>query len=118
MKFFDIKDFEYDSHDFGEMGKFIRLEYAANRTNEKLEKLAKPAFGFYQDGFFWAHHDKLLSKDTHKVLLISIEPLEKCKHPAEKVESYYKKPCDSTSKYFKCECGVIVTAQKFYEVEE
>ncbi len=34
---FKEKDFEYNSHDFGEMGKFIRIEYAANVANRILE---------------------------------------------------------------------------------
>lgn len=110
MKFFKPKDFNFqdgpDVRPFSEN----QLRSAAYCANQKLEKELTEV--------------KLLERHDRHCIYINgpgfykVEYKEKCKHPAEKVESYYKKPCDSTSKYFKCECGVIVTAQKFYEVEE
>jgi len=37
--FYTAKDFEYNSHDMGEMGRFIRPKYAANVANAKLERV-------------------------------------------------------------------------------
>jgi hypothetical protein len=105
MKFFkpeDFEDFVDENSDYA--------EHCAEAANAKLQKELTEV--------------KLLERHYRHCIYINgpgfykVEYKEKCKHPAEKVESYYKKPCDSTSKYFKCECGVIVTAQKFYEVEE
>ncbi len=39
---FTAADFRYDSQDFGEMGEFIRVEYAVNSANARYLKLHPP----------------------------------------------------------------------------
>ena len=114
MKFFKPEDFHELSRLHGgiyqTMGEF---EAIAQCANDKIEKECKK---------IEIDHNNIDS-NIHRIFvstpgLINVVFKKECKHPAEKVESYYAKPCDKTSKYFKCECGVVVRAQKFYEVEE
>ena len=84
-KLINPKDFEYHSHDFGEMGKFIKLDYAANITNEKFKRWLNlwPVVYCVKDpnNNWMANGDKGFD-DTHIALLANIEEILKteCKH--------------------------------------
>ena len=118
MNFFKPEDFEYNSVNCGDR-KIINIEYAANDANAKLEREAIKA---------WIHKNEsgeilnITSVEgyrtelyAHKALLINIEPIEKCKHPAEKVR--WQPGLLMTWNYY-CECGATVRPKEFEVISE
>lgn len=114
MMFFKPEDFpiEFGQHD---------QSLAAHAANVKLQEEGRVFYSYGSQDLWYSENEAANETksqvDSVKGVLINIEPLEKCDHPVEKVESYSF--ChDPKSKYFKCECGSVVRPQKFYEVEE
>lgn len=120
MKFFKPEDFPCQG---------IGFEYEQTRmaeaANDKLEREGKVVYirkgnGEY-DSLGWTEHQNVV--DNHKALLINIEPIERCKHPAEKVKLYNE---DGTCIFetfmgiltqAKCECGAKVKPTQFEEID-
>lgn len=50
---------------------------------------------------------------TFKAILINIEPLEKCTHPKEKIETYTVGTMGEPHVRYKCYCGASVTPKEF-----
>lgn len=122
IEFFKPSDFE----------KYLTDAYtqqlSADLANEKLEKEAKPVFGSpngksttYVAGQIWNTYNDVTQRNTHKALLINIEPLEICTHPKEKVKHHLGKgingPFEPFRQYFECDCGVIVKPIAFKEIK-
>lgn len=112
MKFFKPEDFGVLYLDG------IQRSACAAYANAMLEKEGKVVYclpgilGSPQ--YLWDTEMKQQPKTySHIALLINIEPIEPCKHPSEKVESYYAEACRLETKYFKCECGLKVKAIGF-----
>lgn len=89
-------------------------ETIAERANAKLQKWLSQAKVVeavkMENGSWYASTNGCLGK-THKALLISIEPIEKCNHPKEKV---IKENWQSlTFHTYKCECGAQVKPSGF-----
>lgn len=59
--------------------------FVANLANAKLEREGKVVYGKYKNDSHWEiiFSDCVATSDTHKALIINIEKIEKCKHPAE-----------------------------------
>ncbi len=115
MKFFEANDFAGNTHEW-ENSKFIRVEYAVDICNAKLEREGKVVYSTHGAMFSITHK---ASNDGLKALLINIESLEACKHPKEKV---FKKKFLSIGpasegktpgEYYKCECGARVEPSGF-----
>lgn len=83
---FQPGDFEYQAHDVGEFGKLIRIQYAANIANTKLNKLIESWPLVYSwDGnhnYEWHKTELVDGHHTHQARLAFIEEIKKepCKH--------------------------------------
>jgi len=110
MKFFKPSDFAGSGHE-------PFAQYAADEANAKLEREGKVVCG-YESIKTWDQVKPDYS-NTHKALLINIEPIEKCTHPSEKVGPYTSMDVlnNKAEHYFRCECGAKVKP-KSYEVVE
>lgn len=106
----------------------IHPRTAAELANAKIEKEGMAVFGSpkgtsttYVSGQIWNTHNDGTHRDTHKALLINIEPLEICTHPKEKVKHHLGKgingPFETYRQYFECDCGVIVKPIAFKEIK-
>lgn len=114
MKFFKPEDFKYDSVIF-EGNLYIKVGYAANRANEKLEREARVVIGSPETNW-----DEAGNKiETHKALLVNIELIEKCKHPNDNIKgsmlNVYRDDSNLNKYCFRCECGVQVFPSSFEE---
>ena len=148
-KFFVPEDFDgpaclsrwvkFPSYEYDEILKFV-----TDRANTKLIKEGKIVYGFspfpYKDhpsgNYFephtWTtfHQDdktKYAAPENHKALLINIEPIEKCTHPADKC-SYkwgqgikledvrFPGPQIYEPGHWICECGAKVKPKEFEEI--
>lgn len=106
MKFFKPDDFDFDT-----------LEQCANFANAKLEREGKTVYTDHITDPFWSdENDKY---ETHKALLINIEPIEKCEHPKNKI---IRRRVDfsvinqvATNIIYECECGARVEPESFKE---
>ncbi len=58
---------------------------------------------------------KPLPEDTHRALLINIEPIVKCEHPIEKVN--FKQFGTFSTDYYQCECGARMKPKQFEEIK-
>ncbi len=99
-KFFKLEDFQgtYDHCQFPVLQKYVDL------ANAKLEREGKVVYGFNQIPDSWTYNKE---SDTHKALLICIEPIEKCTHPV--------KECFSFDNGYLCSCGARVKPTSFSE---
>lgn len=119
-----MTDFKFNPDDF-EPGRIVHtenisLEYAAKRSNEKLQKWLSKATVVYtrmQEYRVWQHwHHFSFEGATHKALLIKIESIKKCDHPKDKVhENSVKGLADDWA--WICECGAQVKPVSFEECE-
>lgn len=85
MKFFKPEDFERQCHP--EMGNVLdtwQLALATTLANAKLERDAKVVYCALKDTWF-SSKEQCQSHETHKALLINIEPIAPCTH---EVRSY------------------------------
>lgn len=119
MNFFKPKDFE--------LVKIYPHEEAlisiANLANAKLERKGKVVYASDLSVVEW-YSETPEFKPTHKALLINIEPIEKCKHPAEKVKSKSEAIYGAfigqlikLDSWYECECGAKVKPKEFEESE-
>lgn len=135
LEFFKPEDFEgpaalnrwvkHGSYEYTEILKFV-----SERANQKLESEGKVVTGFYDDPNSgkhpqyesWLFTDKSKPRDSHKALLINIEPIEKCTHPAEKIRQMnWSEPVEGFNRgfrvtmdaIFQCECGAKVKPKSF-----
>lgn len=117
MGFFKPEDFE-DSQGY----KSYSSQVMAALANAKLERegdlIWTDTMG--KDHLWWTNPENKTVKN-YKALLINIEPIEKCKHPMEKIKfnyifdnGYGKGPSDT---HLICECGAKVKPTSFEEVE-
>lgn len=120
MTFFKPEDFKKPSHYYLDwLTAYVKMVDIANAKLEKHGRVVyldeDPARYVSSDARYGCStfQDK---EHTHKALLISIEPLKKCTHPEEKVESYYLEACRPETKYFKCECGAKLRIKSFEEI--
>ena len=104
MKFFKPEDFP-------DTGAYA-LE-AAHRANAKLERDGKVVYGKRNsNGIVEELGERHLEHtDTHKALLICIEPIEVCKHPPEKIKHDLRYLPGWEG--FICECGAKVKPVSF-----
>lgn len=91
MKFFRPED-------FNGLCNYSYPAFAADMANAKLEREGKIVYGSpngrshtFVPGIIWNTHDDKTGRDTHKALLINIEPIEVCKHEKEKVGTFIQK---------------------------
>jgi len=114
MKFFVASDFVESSKHVGGMIFAETPNAIAERANAKLIKDGKVVHTAETDmagGKVWYQADQLPHPGpTHKALLINIEKIEKCTHPAEKVGGIYQ---SGGMPEFQCECGVKVVPESF-----
>lgn len=111
MKFFKAHDFIHSSN-----APLLSSE-AADLANAKLEREGIKVYSDSKDELTWKAINEIGA--THKALLINIEPVEQCAHPAENVfvdKSVYG---FYNLKFIPliCTCGAKVRA-KTYEVIE
>lgn len=104
MSFFKPEDFEGWPHE---------REQIANLANAKLEREARNVFlNLSREGIL-LDITGFNRKQSHKALLINIEPIDKCKHPQEKVEAL---TLNSQPYVYRCKCGVLVEPESFKEI--
>lgn len=115
MKFFTASDFVNEGEDKWEKPCLIKPYEAADRANAKLEREA--CLMYKIENKQWVHRDDIypFGKETHKALLIAIEPLERCSHPTEKVKVVINY---SLNNYYKCECGAKVKPASFEVIND
>lgn len=107
-------------------------ETAADISNSKLEREGKVvwAYDVEDKNHLWWTNPQDDGIKNYKALLINIEPIEQCKHPAEKVSSMVKtvylsqglelEPKDfseNSEPFYQCECGATVKPGSFVKVE-
>lgn len=112
IKFFNAEDFAYSFE-----GR-LTSTMARDLANAKLEREGRVVYGgkFCLGGewSFVSHNNVPPKTNTHKALLINIEPIEQCKHPAQKVIGMQGPGLIAE---FKCECGVKVKPKGFEVIE-
>lgn len=113
MKFFKPEDFPYDAHPDEKVD-----EWAAKHANAKLEREGKVVFGHNQNESGISHNWTRIKNEGHNLtaLLINIEPIEKCKHPKEKVTYTpysHQNTLDPNDWAYVCKCGARVTPSSF-----
>lgn len=77
------------------------------RIDNWIKENGKVVYGY--SGMVGGTDEVRLQDHTHKALLINIEPIEKCKHPKEKVKLW---DCGIN---YECECGAQVEPAEFKE---
>ncbi len=112
MKFFKPEDFIEPG-----AGQFLLTgEMLASLANAKLEREGRVVYS-QDDGQFatgkWMEKICSESRHSNKALLINIEPIEKCTHPAEKVHEVFGGRTQDQFYGFECECGIKVKAKVF-----
>lgn len=111
-KFFKPEDFE--------MQKFSP-EQISDFANRKLELSGKVVYDCGNGLLTHTENYDTIYKPIYKAILINIEPIEKCTHPKEKVQTDRVISHDPTlySNFltFFCECGVRVKPDSFKEVK-
>jgi hypothetical protein len=116
IDFFKPEDFDHP--DFN--GNSKPPEYMAATANAKLKHEGKIMWHYdNEDRWQFSGDDR---HSTHRGLLINIEPIEKCTHPAEKVTSQLMKTENKPwgGRYgtiFTCECGAKVQPKEFEEIK-
>lgn len=122
MKFFMAEDFRFSEKNLNGTMNLEPAERMAHIANAKLLREAKVVYGSYNSvdshGNWTSDVNKTI--DTHKALLINVEPIEKCEHPINKcywTGTYIKSTLEKNTPLFKCECGNEVTPAKFEEVK-
>jgi len=116
MKFFYPEDFD-------DRGTAFRLspEECAERANAKLERDGKVVYGDFgrshtlvPSGQGWWTIDDKTGRNTHKALLIAIEPIEKCSHR----DAVYVPPDSASvpSGWFCKSCRAKVKPKEFEEI--
>lgn len=115
MKFFKPNDFYHEHWINLNSIKPISPVDAAVYANEKIEREGKVLYGNADRPMItWFECQE--KKDSHKALLINIEPLEKCTHPAKAIFIYRETPDSPIG--WKCdECGARVEPSEFKEVK-
>jgi hypothetical protein len=109
MKFFKPEDFNLGA-DVG----FVEVTSAALMANAKLERKGEKCFGSVISGG-WQQDEDDRYHQTHKALLINIEPIVKCEHPVEKIKKASPHYLDGhlAHYYFFCDCGAKVKPKSF-----
>lgn len=121
MKFFKPEDFQFAANiDMFHGYEMKCAKLSAEAANVKLEREGKVVYSEHKGWSSWNPiQDYTL---THKALLICIEPIEKCKHPVEKIKvKPYTVRCetqDAQDKFgwlarYQCECGAKVKPKEF-----
>lgn len=105
MKFFKPEDFLPGNDFYKITWDDVVRKQLADRANAKLEREGKVVFGI-PGADLW--EEALYSSSTHTAVLINIEPIEKCTHPAEKVVQ--------TTIDFQCPCGAKLKPKTFEEI--
>lgn len=134
MKFFKPEDFEGRHHvDAGVSGYVIgdgTAKVCADLANAKLEREGKVVTSQQNRSGDWTSWktwpNENATHETHKALLIAIEPFELCTHPAEKVKCIgginstlpWDKPHQFVNAYYQCECGARVKIPDNINFEE
>lgn len=116
MKFFKPEDFGNLYLDE------VQRNAACSYANTKLEIEGKVVFRGIKKGDWWAHDgdQHLGTRIFERALIICIEPIEKCKHPKEKIKNHpfisgENKLSEILYAYI-CECGAKVQPKEFEEV--
>ena len=131
MKFFTEEDFPTEVLRCGQWAQKLNPEIAARFANDKLEREGQIVYKHYNakgdKDSFWCINNKLPGLEcTGKALLISVEPIEKCSHPKEKVqilitEGWQKQNGEKLpvfqSESYQCECGTKVQPSFFEEIK-
>lgn len=91
-------------------------ELAADLANAKLEREGKVVYGKnttdIEGNFLYSWtSNKYEHLNSHKALLINIEPIEQCAHPVEKVKCIGIAGVHTA--IMECECGARVRVAKF-----
>lgn len=121
MSFFRPEDFNWLLEEIGSSSLRVSI---ADMANAKIDK---EGIVLYRDmidaakGYPWYQPGELSHPHpSHKAILINIEPIEKCKHPKEKVKPQIIEDWDKTKNYsfcsidtFICECGARVKPSQF-----
>lgn len=108
MKFFNAKELEYMYETMP--NNCIWAEYLADYLNNRLNLEGRIVIGSPLSN--WNECGNRI--ETHKALLINIEPIENCKHESHKVSIEYSK-LNKISYYLCGECGVEVIPNSFEE---
>lgn len=112
MKFFEPKDFAHFSTEI------LTASDAAELANAKLEKEGMRVYSTNtipcdEDWYPWCENKT--KEDTHQALLICIEPINKCKHPKDRVKM--KDSIKNGEEWYHCECGSEVRPKEFEEIK-
>lgn len=86
---------------------------AAHHANLKLEREGQVVYSYWRDTKGPWSSDFEIPPDTHKALLINIEPIEKCQHPREKVKLADFSVFGNGDFGFMCDCGARVEPDGF-----
>lgn len=89
----------------------------ANRANAKLEREGTIVYGILShtiDASNTKWDTNKIEVDTHKALLLNVEPIEKCKHDKNKLAFGGVHNAEFT---FRCDCGAKVKPTAFEEVK-
>lgn len=128
MKFFSIKQFENNVNWIKfdcpqRLGVFEILDLFIERANKIIEQEAKVVYSRKDssdpnDYRSWVINNNS-SGNTHKALLVCIEPIVKCDHPPEKVVLHETSdPAgEFWNKQFVCSCGAKVRPNSFTEIK-
>lgn len=124
MKFFKPEDFEGRHHvDAGVSGYVIgdgTAKVCADLANAKLEREGKVVYSTTNDP--WWKPFGFNNQPDNKALLIAIEPIEVCSHPAERIfqQNYavtggegFQPGLNVTRAAYLCACGARVKPAKF-----
>jgi len=99
--------------------------FAANAANEKLEREGRVVYSKLQFPFnspLFTDWGYATINPTHIALLINIRPIEKCKHPKNKITILTEGETiirldEKNYPYFECECGAKLEIGGFVEKE-
>lgn len=113
MNFFKPEDFERNS--IVHAGFPAGAIHAAEVANSKLQREGRIVYGETQN-LPW--HNVSFIGMKYIATLISIEPIEQCKHPQEKVERFGQVIGTRENQFiFMCECGAKVQPLGFEEMK-
>lgn len=111
MKFFDMTDFSDLWITSGGMSIYPTPMGVAEKANAKLEREGKIVWAYdISKGHLWWTDPQDDGIKNYKALLIGIEKIEVCKHPAEKV-SWIN--FQGSHHGYGCECGAKVKPSSF-----
>ncbi len=117
MNFFKTEDFVNYGEEQWEKPCLIKPSEAAVKANEKLINLGLRVYGKVEPSSYTDFSSREHESDTHKALLINLEPIKECPHPKEKVREFRNTNFDGPVYIYECNCGARVQPKEFEEIK-